>query len=478
MKTSEENVMEQHRILIIDDEMLISWSLSTMLTKQGYSVETAASGTEAREKMVRFKPEMVLLDLWLPDISGLDLLRQFKTEDDDLSIIVMTANADADSAVKALKLGADDFIGKPFNLEAFQHLINKAFEHRHLRENLDFFREEIRKKSGVDKLVGTSGAMVALFKMIKACSDTDAKTVLILGESGTGKELVARAIHFYSARAEAPFIEINCAAIPENLLESELFGHEKGAYTDAGRRRKGIFEMAEGGTVFLDEIGDMPLSMQSKVLKVIETRRFRRLGSEEDFQANVRIIAATHQDLPEMVKDRSFRGDLFYRLNVMSIGLPPLRERKEDIAPLVKYFIVRLNEEYGRKVENISEEALACLTKYDWPGNVRELRNAIERSMMLEQSKTISSRYFNAEIMKDSSQERKGGANGAHVQPIKVETSQDSVSITDMERHMIQKGLELSGGNQTKAAKYLCISRDTLRYRMKKLGLHEERKTA
>ena len=471
--------MGEKRILIVEDEKLISLSLSFMLNRRGFIVDAAASIAEAKEKLKSFRPCVVLLDLWLPDGSGLDLLSRIESERKDISVIVMTANADADSAVKALKLGAEDFIGKPFNMEVFLHVINRTFEKRHLGETADFFHQELRKKTEDDKLVGTSEAMVDLFKMIKVCSETDAKTILLLGESGTGKELVARAIHYHSARADAPFTEINCAAIPENLLESELFGHEKGAYTDAGKRRKGIFELAEGGTVFLDEIGDMPLSMQSKVLKVIETKRFRRLGSEEDIQANVRIIAATHQNLQAMVKSSTFRGDLFYRLNVMSICLPPLRDRKEDISLLVGYFIRRLNEEYGKKVEGISEEALAYLTAYDWPGNVRELRNAIERSMMLEQEKTISPRFLNIEIKHNFEQKPQPTAN--HGQPGNSTgfggvSETVGVSIVELERRMIRQGLEIAGGNQTKAAKYLCISRDTLRYRMKKFGLRGERK--
>lgn len=465
--------MEQTRILIVEDEHLIALSLSLMLTKRGFSVKTAGTVAEADLLMGNYRPDALLLDLWLPDGSGLELLKRTKSAPEDLPVIVMTANADADSAVKALKLGADDFLGKPFSMEVLLKAIEKSLAKNRLGEGADFLQQELRKKTEDDKLVGISQAMVELFKMIKVCSETDAKTVLLMGESGTGKELVARAIHTHSARADAPFIEINCAAIPENLMESELFGHEKGAYTDAARRRKGIFERAEGGTVFLDEIGDMPLSMQAKVLKVIETKRFRRLGSEEEIQADVRIIAATHQDLPAMVRNRSFRGDLFYRLNVMSICLPPLRERKEDIPVLVSYFIHRLNEEYGKKVDGASAEAVACLTGYDWPGNVRQLRNTIERSLMLERDTMISSRYLDLEMRQHAMQTRQpfspelrsaasGGSHGDH---------QPGVSMVDFERRMIRQGLEITGWNQTKAAEYLSISRDTLRYRMKKFGL-------
>ncbi|WP_243372495.1 sigma-54 dependent transcriptional regulator [Geotalea sp. SG265] len=461
------------RILIVEDEKLIALSLSLMLGKRGFTVETADTVAAALETIGWFQPGMVLLDLWLPDGNGLDLLKRIKSDCNDLPVIVMSANGDADSAVKALKMGAEDFLGKPFTMEVLLHSLDNALDKCRGHRTTGYSRQELRKKTEDEKLVGTSTAMVELFKMIKVCSETDAKTILLLGESGTGKELVARAVHTHSARASAPFIEINCAAIPENLLESELFGHEKGAYTDAGKTRKGVFELAEGGTVFLDEIGDMPLSMQAKVLKIIETKRFRRLGSEQDIQADVRIIAATHQDLPGMVKNRTFRGDLFYRLNVMSICLPPLRERKEDISLLANYFVRTLNAEYGKKIEGISDETLVHLTAYDRPGNVRELRNAIERSVVLEQSATISPHYLNLEIKQPLRQVEQPSI--LFTPEMKSGNSSDlnrcGVSMNELERHMIRQGLEISGGNQTKAAEYLCISRDTLRYRMKKFGL-------
>jgi transcriptional regulator with PAS, ATPase and Fis domain len=315
--------------------------------------------------------------------------------------------------------------------------------------------------------------MIEVFKMIKVCADTDAKTVLVTGESGTGKELVAKAIHLHSARSEAPFIEVNCAAIPENLLENELFGHERGAYTDASKKQKGIFELAEGGTVFLDEIGDMPFVMQAKILKAIETKRFRRLGGEDDVEANVRIITATNQDLPRMVGEGKFRGDLFFRLNVMNIPLPPLRERKEDIPSLVQYFTERLNEEYGRTVEGADQEAMEHLARYDWPGNVRELRNTIERLMMLEQGKVLTSRHLSAEFKQGNHAAKKQPAGGIRTDlPAEhIILPPEGISIEELEKQLIQLALKKSAGNQTKAARFLKMSRDTLRYRMKKFGL-------
>jgi two-component system, NtrC family, response regulator AtoC len=465
--------MSQNRVLVVDDEKLIAWSLATMLKKEGYLVEAAASGKEALIKFESFQPELVMLDICLPDISGLELLKRFKAANEEVYVVMMTAYANADSAVQALQDGAEDFFGKPFNLDAIKHVVNRAFEKRRLKKEVDFFRRELRKKSDQDKLVGNSPKMIEVFKMIKVCADTEAKTVLITGESGSGKELVAKAIHYHSARADAPFIEINCASIPENLLENELFGHEKGAYTDASKLHKGVFEMAEGGSVFLDEIGDMPFAMQAKILKAVETKRFRRLGGQEDVEANVRIITATHQDLPQMVKDGKFRGDLFFRLNVMNVRLPPLRERKEDIESLVQYFIETLNEEYGRSVLGAAPETLAHLISYDWPGNVRELRNCIERLMMLEREKILCAENLSLEIRRSEAPEA-----GEAPRKIRSEAAGEyillpaaGISLEELEKLLIQFALRKSGGNQTKAAKFLKTSRDTLRYRMKKFDL-------
>jgi len=468
--------MARNRILVVDDEKLISWSLRTMLEKFNYQVETAATGAEAINLLATFRPNLMMLDVWLPDFNGLDLLKQFKASDEDLLVIMMTGDANADSAVNALKSGAEDYIGKPFNVDLVRHVIEQALEKKRLKVEVDLFRKGVRRNTAHDKLVGNCPKMIDVFKMIKVCADNDAKTILILGESGTGKELVARAVHSHSARADAPFIEVNCAAIPENLLENELFGHERGAYTDASRKQKGIFELADGGTVFLDEIGDMPISMQAKVLKIIETKRFRRLGGEEDVEAEVRIIAATHQDLSKMVAEKNFRGDLFYRLNVMNIRVPSLRERLDDIPHLAQYFIARLNEEYGRNVEGISPEALRYLKDYDWPGNIRELRNTIERAMMLETGTTINLSSLNA----DSRQRKQGpillkglftGQAPRSFSLDQISFPPDGISMEEVEILLIKQALAKAEGNQTKAAKFLKMSRDTLRYRMKKFGL-------
>lgn len=461
------------RVLIVDDEQLVSWSLEKALSEASYSVDTAATGEEARRKFETFSPHVILLDVRLPDVSGLNLLQEFKAQDKDVIIIMITAYADVDSAVQTLRDGAEDYVGKPFDLENIKHTVGKALEKKYLKQQVDYFHREIKRKYTYDNLVGNSIVIIQVFKMIKVCAETDAPIVLILGESGTGKELVANSIHFHSVRSEAPFVEINCAAIPETLLENELFGHERGAYTDAGSRYRGIFEAAEGGTVFLDEIGDMPLAMQAKILKVIDNKKFRRLGGSLEIESDVRIIAASNQDLQGLVNEQKFRRDLFFRLNAMSITLPPLRERKEDIPALVNYFIERLNEEYGRAIKGISKRALNRLTNYDWPGNVRELRNAVERAMMLERGQILGAEHFNSDsvsfVRKDDrgfQDEAKQGVtqsgNGKIVLP------PGGIAFEEVEKDLIRQALERYRGNQTKAAKCLRMTRDTLRYRMKK----------
>ena len=469
--------MKKHRILVVDDEKLVCWSLSEMLTEAGFQVETALTGADARAMFESFQPEMVLLDVRLPDANGIELLSEFKSQDEDVVVVMITAYADADSAVNALKIGADDYIGKPFDLDNIKHVVEQSFEKKQLRNEVDHFRRELRKKYDYDNFIGNSAKIIEVFKMIKVCAQTDAKIVLILGESGTGKQLVARAIHYHSARADAPFIETNCAAIPENLLENEMFGHEKGAFTDASRKHKGMFESAEGGSVFLDEIGDMPLAMQAKILKIIDSNKFRRLGGDKDIEANVRLITATNQDLQKMVREDKFRGDLYFRLNVMTILIPPLRKRKEDIPSLVNYFIERLNEEYGRSVEGVTPEALDCLSSYDWPGNVRELRNAVERAMMLEEGRMLSHRFFKQQIANNGNggqtSAQPGVGQGAVAGGGYITLPPDGISLEDVEKQLIHQAMDRYGGNQTQAAKCLHMSRDTLRYRIKKFGLQD-----
>ena len=471
--------MKTHRILVVDDEKLVCWSLNEMLSDAGYNVETALSGTEALSRFDKFDPHMVLLDIRLPDANGIELLAEFKSRKEDVLVLMITAYADADSAVKALKIGADDYIGKPFNLDDIKELVQQSLEKNQVTKKVNSFSRKQRKTHEFDTLIGNSPGIINVFKMINVCAKTDAKIVTINGESGTGKQLVAHAIHVHSTRSDAPFIEINCASIPENLLENELFGHEKGAFTDASRTYKGIFEAAEGGTVFLDEIGDMPLIMQTKILKLLDSRHFRRLGGTRDIEANVRIVTATHQDLQKLVKENMFRKDLFFRLNVMPITIPPLKERKEDIPTLTNYFIKRINDEYGSATQGITQEAIEHLQQYSWPGNVRELRNAIERAMMLEQSPMLSSRYFDLEIISQNQRPKieNGDTITSSTQPSQnnsfLTLPPEGISIEEVEKELITQALDRFNGNQTQAAKCLCMSRDTLRYRLKKHGLHK-----
>ncbi|NTV47260.1 MAG: sigma-54-dependent Fis family transcriptional regulator, partial [Chlorobiales bacterium] len=387
----------------------------------------------------------------------------------------ITASSLADSAVNAFKLGAVNFFGKPFDMDIIVHAVAQCIKEKQKRD-VESISMELRKKTAQDQMIGNSPKMVDIFRLIHACSSSDAKTVLITGESGTGKELVAQAVHQYSARSSAAFIEVNCAAIPDNLIENELFGHERGAYTDASKKQKGIFELAVGGTVFLDEIGDMPPAMQTKLLKVIETKRFRRLGGEGEVETDVRIIAATNQDLPQMIADGRFRGDLYYRLSMMNICLPPLRERLGDIQALVQYFIERLNIEYGRRVEHASDEAMKELQSYSWPGNVRELRNVIERAMMLEKG-TVLRRFHLcretpltsfAPVPEHCAEAADNGSLFAGFQ-----LPPEGISFEEMEKQLICLALKKANGNQSLAAKFLKISRDTLRYRMKKFCFSE-----
>jgi DNA-binding NtrC family response regulator len=370
-------------------------------------------------------------------------------------------------------------VGKPFKLTHVEKTVKNAFER--LKEKKQAASEPVmrsRLEGEADQLIGSSEQMVEVFKLIKICGESDCKTVLILGESGTGKELIARAIHDYSERSDQPFIEVNCAAIPENLLENELFGHEKGAFTDASTKEKGIFESAQGGTVFLDEIGDMPLAMQAKILKVIENRAFRRVGGRENLKVDVRIVAATNCDLPALVERGEFRSDLYYRLNVLTIRLPPLRERRGCIPTLVDYFIKRLNREYGKDFCGITHGAMQALESYTWPGNVRELRNTIERAMMLGPGPEIDTGHLPEEItaprQKHAASPHPGVIHTNGAQSIQIQLPPEGITMEGVERELIIMALQQHDYNQTRAAKTLGMSRDTLRYRMKKFDIQEK----
>ncbi len=455
--------MSKATILVVDDEKLICWSLKENLEKENYEVLTAGSGEEAMEIINRAQPDLILQDNKLPGISGMELLEHVKKIREESLVIMMTAYGDVHTSVQAMKLGAYDFVEKPFDFEKMKLTIAKALETVNLKQEVQVYKSRQKAQYGLDNIVGETPAMQKVFEMVGKLSKSDATTVLLQGESGTGKDVIAKAIHYQSRRAEKPYMEINCTSLPDTLIESELFGHEKGAFTDAKAMKKGLFELTDGGTILLDEIGDMPMSTQAKLLRVIENKSFKRVGGIKDIVVDVRIIAATNKDLKEASGEGTFREDLFYRLKVFPIYLPPLRERKNDIPLLAQYFIQLFNREFKRKVRGISRETEELMMRYDWPGNVRELKNVIERAIILESSEMILSEHLPMEITIPS--------QPASSQKLPVKLPAEGISLAEVEKELIQQALETAHGNQVHAARLLKMSRDTLRYRMKKYDL-------
>ena len=453
--------MSKHKILVVDDEHLIRWSLEQNLRKQGYEVLSAASGEDALKIVREEAPDLMLLDIQLPGINGLDVLQKVKELESETIIIMVTALGVLETVVKAMRMGAYDYINKPFNLDELGIVIRKALETSELKKEVAHLRSQQTHKYGIDNIIGNSRHMKNVLSMVEKIAKSDASTVLIQGESGTGKELVAKAIHYESARADRPFMAINCAAVPETLLESELMGHERGAFTDAKVQKKGLFELADGGTIFLDEIGDMEPGMQAKLLRVLEERSFRRVGGTKDIQVDVRIISATNKDLLKAIEEKTFRNDLYYRLQVIPIYLPALRERREDILPLTEHFIDFFNREFGKRVEGVSKMAQKFLVEYSWPGNIRELKNVIERAIILENEETLLLEHLPQEIVAKT-----GGAAG----PLNFRVPAEGIDIEEVERELIRQALEIAEGNQSKAAKLLTLGIDAFRYRMKKFG--------
>jgi DNA-binding NtrC family response regulator len=440
-------------VLVIDDEQLVRWSIEKLLSKDGHEVVSVGTGAEGLLKLRESIPDVVLLDMKLPDIEGIEILRTIKKENGELPVIVITAYGSIDSAINAIKTGAFDYIVKPFDAEKLKLTVNRALELFKLKSELEIFKDKVHNQYGFHRIVAESEVIKNSIDIAKrlAASDT---TVLIQGESGTGKELFARAIHGASLRRDKSFIDLNCSAIPVHLIESELFGYEKGAFTDARTSKKGLFELADKGTLFFDEIGDMDLSTQAKLLRVIETKSFRRLGGVKDIGVDVRIISATNKDLKKLVEKGTFREDLYYRLNVVPLVIPSLRKRKGDIPLLVDYFIVAISKDLKKEVADIDKDALEYFIKYDWPGNVRELKNVIERMILLTNDKILKKEYIPIELIESS------GVAGTE--------QYSSMELEKVEKELIIKALALAEGNQTRAAQALSISRDALRYRMKK----------
>ncbi len=440
-------------VLVIDDEQLVRWSIEKLLSKDGHEVVSAGTGSEGILRLKENIPDIVLLDMKLPDIEGLEILRTIKKENSELPVIMITAFGSIDSAINAIKTGAFDYIVKPFDAEKLKLTVSRALELFKLKNELGMFKDKVQDQYGFHRIVAESQGIrdaIAIAKKL-AASDT---TVLIQGESGTGKELFARAIHWASQRKDNPFVDLNCSAIPVHLIESELFGYEKGAFTDAKVSKKGLFELADKGTLFLDEIGDMDLSTQAKLLRVIETKSFKRLGGVKDITVNVRIVSATNKDLKQLVENGGFRDDLYYRINVVPLIIPPLRMRKEDIPLLTDYFIGTIARDLKKEMSGIDTEALGYFLRYDWPGNVRELKNVIERMILLTNDKTLRKEHIPIELLESP--------------PEPGAEDYSSLELEKVEKELIMKALALAEGNQTKAAQALSITRDALRYRMKK----------
>jgi len=453
----------KERILIVDDEEDLTLGYSRCLLKVGYEVKTASSGEEALNILKKEIYDLVLLDIRLPKMDGMAVLSQALESDPDLVIIMITAHGSVQSAVDAMRLGAYDYLMKGFDHEELRVVVKKALDVYKLRREVSQLKLNEQRRYPDIAIFGNSPKIKSVKELIKVVSRTPKTSVLIQGESGTGKELVSKALHKLSSRAEKPLIAINCSAIPENLMESELFGYEKGAFTDAKSMKKGVFELAHGGTLFLDEISSMKLSLQPKLLRVLETQSFRRIGGTADIKIDVRIIAATNQDLKECVDNGEFREDLYYRLKVMVINLPTLRERIEDIIPMAKMFIEQNNREFSKNISGFSEEAENFLLNYEWPGNVRELKNVMERAVILCQNEIIEADHLPIELRTSPPKQSKT--------VVLPPASDEDLSLQDIEQRHIIETLKKFDGNKSKAARVLNISRSTLREKLKQYGI-------
>ena len=451
----------KRKILVVEDEAKLRRVIELQLTSSGFDVELAASAEEGLRMAER--ADLILTDLRLPGMDGIALLDAIRAQNGLVPVIVMTAFGTVENAVEAMKLGAADFLLKPFSLDHLLTVVNKALEVSSLRDENRKLREELGVRYQFDNIVGHSRAMQEIFATVVRVAPTRA-TVLLCGESGVGKDMIARAIHHHSPRKDRPFVKINCTAIPENLMESELFGYEKGAFTGANISKPGKFEQADTGTVMLDEIGDVPGSVQVKLLRVLQERELERLGSNKTKQIDVRVVAATNVDLRAALEQGTFREDLYYRLNVMPLNIPPLRDRKEDIPFLAEHFVKKLSKDLGVRIESISESGIAKLMEYHWPGNIRELENVMERSMVMASGKVLDA----SDIRLDSV------ARAQHSHSSADSFLPDGLTLEQYEQSLIKESLKRASGNKSHAARLLGLTRNALRYRLAQMGLDNE----
>jgi two-component system response regulator AtoC len=471
--------MKQLKILIIEDEKLIRWSMGKHLTSQGYQVFQAESGEEGIKLFEINSPDIVFVDNKLPNMQGLDVILKLKSLDDDAIIIFMTAYGSIETAVSAMKAGASEYINKPFAFEEIDVILDNIKAKISIIKEIQLLRRQQKDVITFDHILGETAALKQIIQLSKKIAKAETTTILLLGESGTGKDLFAYAIHNESARIKKPFVTINCSSLPDTLLESELFGHEKGAFTDARQLKKGLFEMAEGGTVFLDEIGEINQTTQIKLLGVLENRVVRRLGGTVNIPVDIRIIAATNRDLKKAVDEKFFREDLYYRLKVFQLMLPPLRERTEDIPIIAEYFMKYYNHQFQKNIAKIDDDAKQILMQYSWPGNIRELRNVMERAVFLETMTTLQADSLPGEIVSLNQKSKLFSEISSEVLlsvdklelPFEINIPSDGLSLYDVEKQIIKQALQKTDNNQTRTSKLLGISRDTLRYKMKKYQL-------
>ncbi len=466
----EKQILKKQKVLVVDDEKMIRWSLGEALRGWGFDPVEAETAGAALTAFDAESPAAILLDINLPDASGIDVLRRIRQRQSDAVVIMITANVLVDETIAALRGGAYDFIGKPINLEELHVALRNGIEAGRLRKEVNLLRRERAQQFSFEQIIGNSPAMREMLSIARKVAESEVSSVLLQGPSGTGKDLVAKAIHYQSHRGDGPFVAINCAALPGTLIESELFGHEKGAFTDAKARKEGLFEQAEAGTLFLDEIGELELSLQAKLLRVLEEGAFRRVGGLRDIPFDARIIAASNRDLKTESEANRFRLDLYYRLSVIQIDIPSLHERGEDVLLLTEHYIESFSKRLRKRVEGIAPEVAAAFRRYEWPGNVRELRNVIERALILEDDDVITMKYIPravADGARSFSSDARGAA--AAVSGSQFRLPSEGVALEDVEMSLVRQAIERSGGNQTKAAELLGISRDQLRYRLKKL---------